>query len=72
MDCINHGDPEQWEPDALEFDHLPGTVKLFNIGQKVHYSLATIMREIAKCEVVCKLHHEMRTWERWADSSETV
>lgn len=69
VDCRKNGDTEPWPGHALEFDHLPGAVKLFNIGQKVHYSLATIMAEIAKCEVVCKAHHEIRTWERWADEA---
>lgn len=52
-------------PQALEFDHLPGAVKSFNIGEKVgSYSLARIMDEIAKCEVVCSNCHAIRTFER--------
>lgn len=52
-------------PSALEFDHLPGTVKLFNIGEKVgSYSRAKLWAEIAKCEVVCANCHAIRTTER--------
>lgn len=51
---------------ALEFDHLPGTVKLFNVGQKIGtWSMAKLMAEIAKCEVVCANCHAVRTEGRW-------
>lgn len=49
-------------PAALEFDHLPGTNKLFNVMEKVgSYSLDKIWAEIAKCEVVCANCHAIRT-----------
>lgn len=52
-------------PAALEFDHRPGEVKSFNIGEKVGtYSMARIMEEIAKCDVVCANCHAIRTAER--------
>ena len=52
-------------PAALEFDHLPGEDKLFNIGEKVGcYSMETIWAEVAKCEVVCANCHAIRTAER--------
>lgn len=54
-------------PAALEFDHMPGTVKLFNVGEKVAcYKGETIWAEIAKCEVVCANCHAIRTAERRA------
>lgn len=50
---------------ALEFDHRPGTMKLFNIGEKVGaYSLDKIWAEIDKCEVVCANCHAVRTKDR--------
>ena len=50
---------------ALEFDHLPGTEKSFNIGEKVRSLKAErIWEEIAKCEVVCANCHAIRTVER--------
>ena len=49
-------------PSALDFDHLPGTEKSFNIGSNVaNLTLARIWDEIAKCEVVCRNCHAIRT-----------
>ncbi|CAB4179292.1 hypothetical protein UFOVP1033_74 [uncultured Caudovirales phage] len=49
-------------PAALEFDHLPGTAKLFNIGEEVgNRSRETLWKEIAKCDVVCANCHVIRT-----------
>lgn len=49
-------------PAALEFDHLPGSVKSFNIMEKVgSYSREKIWAEISKCEVVCANCHAVRT-----------
>ena len=46
---------------ALEFDHLPGTVKLFCIGAAKGRSMARVLAEIAKCEIVCANCHRVRT-----------
>ena len=51
-------------PAALEFDHLPGTKKLFNIGQGRGHTLEAVRAEIAKCEVVCANCHRVRTARR--------
>lgn len=51
-------------PDALEFDHLPGTVKLFNIGDLKLHSLKKLHDEMAKCEVICANCHRVRTSSR--------
>ena len=52
-------------PAALEFDHLPGTEKLFNIGEEIgNRSVESIWLEIAKCDVVCANCHAIRTAER--------
>lgn len=49
-------------PAALEFDHLPGTVKLHRIATMASGSTkAKIDAEIAKCEVVCANCHAIRT-----------
>lgn len=50
---------------AMEFDHRPGTAKLFNIGEKMGaYSRQVLWEEIAKCDVVCANCHAIRTAER--------
>jgi hypothetical protein len=53
-------------PAALEFDHLPGTVKRSTIGTLVGTGLPMplIEEELAKCEVVCAICHRIRTAER--------
>lgn len=48
---------------ALDFDHLPGTVKKFKISDCVA-PLDELLAEIAKCEVVCANCHRVRTYER--------
>lgn len=49
-------------PAALEFDHLPGTEKKFNIGEKIgSYNRQKLWEEIAKCDVVCANCHNIRT-----------
>ena len=48
--------------EALEFDHKPGTEKLFNVGEKIGaLSIDKVWDEIAKCEVVCANCHAIRT-----------
>lgn len=52
-------------PAALEFDHLPGTKKLFNIGEEIgNRSVESLWKEIAKCDVVCANCHNIRTFNR--------
>jgi hypothetical protein len=57
-------------PAALDFDHRPGTVKLFAIGTnrgRGECGWSLILAEIAKCEVVCANCHRIRTVTRDAD-----
>ena len=52
---------------VLEFDHLPGLVKKFEIGRALTSttrSLKSILDEIKKCEVVCANCHKRRTSKR--------
>jgi hypothetical protein len=55
------------DPVVLEFDHLPGFVKIREVAMMVSsgtWSWATIEAEIAKCEVVCANCHKRRTSKR--------
>lgn len=55
---------------AMDFDHLPGTVKLGGVGSLVQKeSWAVVEREIAKCELVCSNCHRVRTYDRWHRSN---
>jgi hypothetical protein len=48
----------------LDFDHTYGK-KVANIGQMLDYfSLEDILKEVAKCEIVCSNCHRERTYQR--------
>lgn len=51
-------------PDALDFDHRPGVVKLFNIAGGSKAGWETILAEIEKCDVRCANCHRIKTAER--------
>jgi hypothetical protein len=57
MECGFTGDPQ-----LLEYDHVSGEKKA-SVSRLVlgGYSIAIIDAEIAKCELVCQMHHRMRT-----------
>ncbi len=50
--------------EALHFDHLPGTVKLFSIASAPGKRWERIEAEMAKCEIVCANCHAVRTAKR--------
>lgn len=54
------------DPVVMEFDHRPNEKKLYNIGAMVGntYSIATLDRELAKCDIVCANCHRHRTNKR--------
>jgi hypothetical protein len=55
---------------VMEFDHREDQVKAFNISSSRDYvSLARLLAEIAKCDIVCVLCHRLRTARRagWND-----
>jgi hypothetical protein len=53
-------------PEALVFDHLPGSVKLLNVSQMSprFRRREKLEAEVAKCEVVCANCHAVRTASR--------
>lgn len=59
--CIDCG--YDAHPDALDFDHREGEIKLFNISQR-HRSREATLAEIAKCDVRCANCHRIKTAER--------
>ena len=61
--CIDCG--FKGHPAALEFDHIPGTEKKFNIGEEIgNRSREALWEEILKCDVVCANCHAIRTANR--------
>ena|SRR5882672_3899294 len=57
----------EYDPIVLEFDHLPGYEKRFEIARAVGSSTRSwkaIKAEIDKCEIVCANCHRRRTNQR--------
>ncbi len=52
---------------VMDFDHLPGSKKKFNIGKAAYApSMEALEAEMAKCDVVCANCHRHRTFMRLA------
>jgi hypothetical protein len=60
--CIDCG--YNANPEALDFDHKPDSLKLFDVGDKMHFATERILAEIAKCDVRCSNCHRIKTAER--------
>jgi hypothetical protein len=50
----------------MDFDHRDGEVKEFELNTVARMTKQTILREIAKCDVVCANCHRERTQQRKA------
>ncbi len=50
-------------PEALDFDHLPGCEKLFQISYG-NVAWGRLLAEMEKCEVVCANCHRIRSASR--------
>lgn len=61
--CIDCGESDRI---VLDFDHRPGEIKKFNLGDAASnfYSLKTVMVEIAKCDIRCANCHRRITYKR--------
>lgn len=52
-------------PEAMDWDHRPGTNKCFDISKGVRtYSEEAVIDEINKCQLVCACCHRIRTTTR--------
>lgn len=49
---------------VMDFDHIDGTTKTFNVSEMRAYSLDNILKEVSKCELVCANCHRIRTFSR--------
>lgn len=71
--CVDCGESD---PVVLEFDHRPGEVKVFTIGNPASRSrrmLDLLLIEIAKCDIRCANCHRRRTAKErgfWLDKLE--
>lgn len=59
MDCGN-----LFPPVCMDFDHRPDEVKSFGIALRKRYSQELLLKEIAKCDLVCSNCHRIRTEQR--------
>jgi len=70
MDSLKQGLPcgdcgETFPPYVMHWDHLPGHVKIEEIGSMVgSWRREAILAELKKCELVCANCHVMRTVRR--------
>lgn len=60
---------ESYPHYMLDFDHLPEYNKSDSPTAILHrYSWEKAMKEIEKCDIVCKNCHAIRTWSRYTQS----
>lgn len=60
--CADCG--KKYPPHVMDFDHLEGHEKAFDVSKMVGYNMQRIAAEIMKCEVVCANCHRERTHKR--------
>lgn len=61
--CVDCG--QRFHPCAMQYDHIPGTNKRFNIsGAITALPVGTVLTEIDKCDLVCAVCHAYRTYYR--------
>lgn len=51
----------KYPPCAMDFDHRNPSEKKFSIGNSHMANIATLKREIEKCDIVCANCHRVRT-----------
>jgi hypothetical protein len=49
---------------VMDFDHREGESKVINLANASRLTRPTILKEIAKCDVVCANCHRERTYQR--------
>lgn len=55
---------QKYKSYILDFDHVNGK-KVANVGEMLNYfSIEDIMKEVAKCDIVCSNCHRERTYQR--------
>ncbi len=57
--CSNCG--IKYDPWQMDFNHLDPDQKLHNVAQMISHSEDKILKEIAKCNILCALCHRMKS-----------
>lgn len=65
---------QNFHPFAMDFDHRDTDKKINNVSTMVgrRFSKENILKEIAKCDLVCAVCHRMRTLKRQFPKWETI
>lgn len=53
-----------YPPYIMQFDHRPDKTKFKNVSNMWSYSIARILEEASKCDIVCANCHYERTWKQ--------
>lgn len=56
VECINCGEKDK---EKLTFHHVDKSQKLFEIADGPRYTYGAVVKEIAKCEVICRDCHDI-------------
>lgn len=54
----------RFPPCVMDFDHRPGQKKILGVARMRRCNKAKVLREIAKCDLVCANCHRIRTQKR--------
>lgn len=57
--------------EALDFDHVDPKTKLFNVTSGGSVSAERFWTEVAKCQLLCRPHHEEKTSSEKSKSGES-
>ena len=57
-------------PDALDFDHLPGTSKKAAVSQMYRSAWYEVVKEIEKCQILCANCHRIISAQRMRDKQQ--
>jgi len=60
--CADCG--RRFPPCVMQFDHRDATAKKYEVTQILTHAHATILAEVAKCDIVCTNCHRDRTYKR--------
>jgi hypothetical protein len=53
-------------PYVMQFDHRNPAEKAFNVAQSSTRANEAVLKEAAKCDIVCRNCHRDRTFRRWS------
>lgn len=51
----------RFPPEAMDFDHLPHKGKRFSLSNVQYATMASVVAEMERCEIVCANCHRIRT-----------